>query len=47
MNEFRILYSGSSHFECIENLKANLYRLSYNWGGIIDLWFGLSPLSVD
>ncbi len=27
----------SPHFECIENLKANFYRLSYNWGGIIDL----------
>jgi hypothetical protein len=42
-----ILRIKSPHFECIENSKANFYRLSYNWGGIIYLWFGSSPLSID
>jgi hypothetical protein len=43
----RIFAIKSPHFEYIETLNMNINQLIYNCGGILGLWFGLSPLSID
>jgi hypothetical protein len=35
------------HFVFTENLIMDINQLIYNCGGILGLWFGLSPLSLD
>ncbi len=35
------------HIRYIETLKMNFNKLSYDCGGILSLWFGLSPLSLE
>jgi hypothetical protein len=35
------------HFVYTETLNMDLNQLIYNCGGILSLWFGLSPLSLD
>jgi hypothetical protein len=35
------------HFIYTENLSMDFNQLIYNCGGILALWFGLSPLSLD
>jgi hypothetical protein len=35
------------HFVNIETLNMDFNQLIYNCGGILGLWFGLSPLSID
>jgi len=35
----------SHHFRYIETLKMDINGLIYNMGGILSLWFGISPLS--
>jgi hypothetical protein len=35
------------HFVYTETLNMDLNQLIYNCGGILGLWFGLSPLSLD
>jgi hypothetical protein len=35
------------HFIYTETLNMDINRLIYNCGGILGLWFGLSPLSLD
>jgi hypothetical protein len=35
------------HFVYIETLNMDFNQLIYNCGGILALWFGLSPLSID
>jgi len=35
------------HFIYTETLKMDINQLIYNCGGILGLWFGLSPLSLD
>jgi hypothetical protein len=35
------------HFVFTETLNMDLNQLIYNCGGILGLWFGLSPLSLD
>jgi hypothetical protein len=37
----------SPHFEYSETLSVDFNQLIYNCGGILGLWFGLSPLSID
>jgi hypothetical protein len=34
------------HFRFVETLKLDVNQLVYNLGGIIGLWFGLSPVSI-
>jgi hypothetical protein len=49
MNEtiLRIFGIKSPHFQYIETLNMDLHQLIYNCGGILGLWFGLSPLNID
>ncbi len=35
------------HFVYTETLNMDLHQLIYNCGGILGLWFGLSPMSLD
>jgi hypothetical protein len=35
------------HFVYTETLNMDFNQLIYNCGGILSLWFGLSPLSLD
>jgi hypothetical protein len=37
----------SPHFKYSETLSVDFNQLIYNCGGILGLWFGLSPLSID
>jgi hypothetical protein len=39
--------SKSPRFEYSDTLSVDLNQLIYNCGGIIGLWFGLSPISID
>jgi hypothetical protein len=36
----------SKHFEYIETLNTDFNQFIYNCGGIMSLWFGLSPISI-
>ncbi len=37
----------SQHIQYTETLNMDFNQLIYNAGGVLGLWFGLSPLSID
>jgi hypothetical protein len=45
-NKIEIIPENSPHVKYIETLQTDINQLIYNLGGIIGLWFGLSPKQI-
>ncbi len=46
VNRIEIIPDNSPHIKYIETLQTDINQLIYNLGGIIGLWFGLSPKQI-
>jgi hypothetical protein len=44
--KFKLILTDFPHLRSIEIFKLDMNGLIYNLGGVIGLWFGLSPVSI-